>query len=206
MEVKPVVVNLETGMARSILPGDSLPPPESLRLQVVRIEGFPKPQFSPGDTLVPGEATDISFDPETFPKLWLHLAFDVKMRPMVEVTAKIDYEMENTPFRTFQRREAEQLMNMRVAEQRRLFMEMQRVPRNDQNKINDYKNKIQKIEEPKAKLLRLFQECKKLQENPGKVHFRVYTIIDGEHELPLMQSFPGNEPPKEPAKEPAANE
>ncbi len=189
--VKPVVVNITTGTARSILPGDSLPLRESLRLQVVRVEGFPEPRFSPGDTLAPSEATDISFDPETFPKLWLHLAFDVKMRPTVEVTTRIDYEMENMTFRTFKLGEAEQLMNVHQMEQRRLFMEMRKVPLHDQNKINDYKNKIKKIQEEKiAKLLRLGEICKKLKEKPGKVHFRVYTVIDEDHELPLMQSFP----------------
>ncbi len=205
--VKPVVVNITTGTARSILPGDSLPLRESLRLQVVRVEGFPEPRFSPGDTLAPGEATDISFDPETFPKLWLHLAFDVKMRPTVEVTTKIDYEVENMTFRTFKLSEAEQLMNVHQMERRRLFMEMRKVPITDQNKIKDYANKIKKVETEKmAKLVRLGEICKKLKEKPGKVHFRIYTVIDEDHEFLLMQSFPLEKPGGDAAAPPAKDE
>ena len=164
----------------------------------------PPPEW--GKDYNPTFPPDISFDPETFPKLWLHLAFEAKMRATVEVTTKIDYEMKDTPFRTFRFREAEQLMNIHVAEQRRLFMEMQKVPRRDQNKIRDYQNKIKKIEEPKAKLLRLFEVCKKLNEKPGKVHFRVYTVVDEQHEIPLMQSFPLEESGAAEAVPPAKKE
>jgi len=188
-KVSPVTVNLDTGISRSVLPGDRLPARNSLRLQIVRLEGeFPEAEFTPVDTVTLSRTTGIRFTKGGLPKLWLTVTFGAKARPVVDLGAHIDYELPGMPPRLFRAADAARVVQGMAAEQQRLEIELQATTTSSARK-DDIKKKLPLLKKKIAQFTKLNELYAKLKNKPGKVHFRVYALVDGEHEVTLVQSF-----------------
>ncbi len=125
------------------------------------------------------------------------MTFKVKPRPLVEVTAGINYKWQplglTTP-RKFLAKDAGRVMQSMAAEQNRLLAEMARVAPNDNRKRNELKKKLEPIQEKIRKFTLLNELCARLREQPAKLNFSVFSVIDEDHRVPLLTSLPPEEP------------
>ena len=186
--VEPVYINYEAGAGDGDYPAESLPERESLRLEIVRLmDWFPKGQFEPGNTLIPGGTGKIRFDATYLPKFWLRLGFDVKSETAtVNVTAHIDYEWQNLPAAQFSPKDLARVARSVLVEQEKIFAELEKMPPDYNKRRYELKNKLGPIQE---KLGRFKGLEVPIQKGPGKIHFRIYTVIDENHRVVVMQSF-----------------
>jgi hypothetical protein len=192
-EVEPVVLNLDAGVGRASLPADWLPPAGTLRFEVLRLDGgFPEPKFKPGNTAAPGQQIDVTFDAKDFPKVWLQIGFVVEPRPMVEVTANVDFQWGNTPPGPFKAKDVAAVLRRMAEEQQNKKFDLDLTPAGDHAAKNTISKQLQTLTEEIDKFNALFSN---LQKNPGKVQFRIYTVLEGKHEITLVQSAPAEEPP-----------
>ncbi len=194
--VEPVVVDLDTGASRNNYTVESLPKRESLRLEIVRLEGgFRKSQRNPGSPLIPSGVCEITFKDkeEPLPRFWLRLGFDLRTgKVSVDVTANINYQLGQRPPGLFRAREAARIIKDVTAEQQRLLAQLARTK--DRNQKSEINKKLKQIGNKIEKFSRLNDLYAKLKDKPGKVHFRIYMVIDEERQVTLMQSFPLKEP------------
>jgi hypothetical protein len=186
-KLAPAVVNLDAGVARVALDDPSLPPRESLRVKVERIEGgLPVPKLAAGDMVTPGQAVDVTFDMPDYPKFWLRIALDTKVRPVVEVTAMIDYEAPNVAPVPFKAKDADRAMKAFAMENQRLAFELQRTT--DNNRKNEINNQTKAIGDKIAKFARLGELYVKLKDDPARVHFRVVAEIAENCRVPVADT------------------
>jgi hypothetical protein len=192
VETRPLVVSLETGSARAVLQPAVMPDRDRVRLRIVRLEGaLPAPTFKPGQVIKSGEAADITFTEEGFPAFSFRVTFEAKMRPIVELTSHVDYQMAAMSPRIFRAREAEQFLSTLRIEHTRLTMELQRIPFNDGGKRNDLSNKLKPITDGIGELMQLGELCKRLRDQPPTVQFCMFAVIrenDTEYEIPLVRT------------------
>jgi hypothetical protein len=201
-EVKPVPLNLDVGVGRVAMPDDRLPEGDGLRLQLVGLEGgFPPPVFEPGDTLSPGGAVDVRFLEGDLPPFWFHVVFEAKGRgAAVEAFANVDYGIPGAPPRQFKVKEAETVVGAMVAEEKRLALELEQTK--DGNRKKEINGQLQPIRDKIAGFAKLAELYAKVREHRGKLHFRLFRVIDDKHQLTLMQSSTPTE--AQPAGPPAA--
>jgi len=201
--IKPVTITFEGKKSRSVLPAEGLPERELLRLHFVRVDGgFPKPKFVP-KTVLPSNLAKITFDKEQIPDFWLQSLFNFKIRPTVEVGAYIDY---GPPIgiRPFIAREAKQVVEPIMAEQRKLLRELEMTAPNDDRKKNEINKKLEPVQK-KVRMFTLLNEIySKSKKEPAMLQFRVNMVIDEDHKVTLMQSFDPEKPAA--AKDAAAPE
>jgi hypothetical protein len=190
-QVKPVPVNLDTGIGRTAFPADRLPEAETLRLQIVRLDGgFPTPEFKPRNSVEPGGAIDISFPAKEFPKFWLHLAFETKARTVgVEVSTHVDYEMTGMSPRTFRAKDADQVMATLVQEEQKMAAQFEKFDPKDKNGKKDLGDKLQLVRDKIARLKKLAQLYADLKGRGGAIQFRLATALDDGRQLVLAKSF-----------------
>ncbi len=185
--VEPVPVNLDK-VGRPLPPG-RLPEHESLQLEVVRVEGLPGARCEPSNILKPGGDTAIRFPPWFFPDLWLHLTFDSK-RSLVTVIANVE-SGPGVPAKPFRVRDTTRSMQALTVRQKRLIgLREQTTDRNRHKEIDKAMKPINNKLEQFAELNKLYA---KLKAEPAKIHFRVYTVIDEQRRVIVMESHPPKE-------------
>ncbi len=202
-----LAIRWETGVSSVTVPAEDLPPLETLRLEIVRLEGLPEAAFNPGRVLAPGETTEITFPGAGLPTFWLEVGFgDQSPAPKITLTVMIDYKQPGMGPRIFKANEAGRVMQMLAAEQNRLLKHraMTGVPPATAKRINAAIKTVNKKLGELGKLNGLhLKTCK----GRAKVHYRIYTV-DGDEEQTLFQSDksasetpPDNEIDKEPETE-----
>jgi hypothetical protein len=188
-QVEPLAFDLDKGGTRAVLPEDAGAPSATLRLEVLGLEGgFPEPTFVPGKTVEAGGKTNLRFSPKEFPEFWLEVDFDAKTRPTVSVVPMIDYGLPSLPSpRRFAAKEASQVAQSLVMEQQQLEAVLQKTPAADSRKKDEINGKIGAIKEMLDKLKRLNGIYTSTRGQRGKVHFRVFAVVNG-REVTLVQS------------------
>jgi hypothetical protein len=158
-------------------------------LEVLGLEGgFPEPTFVPGKVIEPGGKTNLRFSPKEFPEFWLEVDFDAKTRPTVSVAPMINYGLASLPSpRRFAAKEASQVAQSLVMEQQQLEAVLQKTPAADSRKKDEINGKIAAIKEAIDKLKQLNGIYTNTRGQRGKVHFRVFAVVNGK-EVTLVQS------------------
>ena len=141
-----------------------------------------------------GGETDIKFPPWFFPDFWLRLTFELKTRALVTVTANIKYEP-HLPAKRFRARDAGGVMQKLDVQRQGLVQAREQT--NDGNRHKEIDNLIKPILDKLEQLTRLHKLYTKMKTTPGKIHFRVYTVIDEQHRVTVMQSFTPKESRKD---------
>ncbi len=187
--IEPATVNLKTGTSKVVLPAERLPAPELLQMEIVRLEGgFPPTKYSAGRTLAPNGQTGIAFDADNIPNFGIGVKFNAGAHPAIEVGAMIQYTLLNPQPTLFRFKEAEQYMRQLAGQQQQLYVQL-RAAGNDKRKQGEVNKKLKPIQQEIGKFESLGQLLSKLKDKPGKIHFRIFTMVDGEHEVTLLQSF-----------------
>ena len=173
-ELEPIEVDLDRGQKRQMLPTDRLPETDTLRLQITSLEGpFPKHEFKPGDTVAVGGKTDIALQGQNLPDFKLRVALEAKGR-VTSVVVSAFYTLPGQQESVFRAKEAAALMNQALAQQQQMQSVVGRLPGNQKKAVEQ---QIQALETGIGQLRSLGEVCQAMHKT-GKIHFRVFSVVD----------------------------
>ena len=190
--IDPLVLNLETGIARVSLPSDWLPETAALRMQVTKLEGdFPKHSFEQGDTAPAKGTVTVVFAGEKLPTVKLPVLFDVKGRT-IRVEATATYLLADAVPRPLRARDAARVMTGLVVQQQQLPMLIKAV---EQDKLRKEvaEKQLEAVKLAVEQLHGLDALCQKIH-NTGKIHFRVFAAVDDQQVDLFDSQLPAGSP------------
>ncbi|HYW80873.1 MAG TPA: protein kinase, partial [Thermoguttaceae bacterium] len=181
---EPLVVNLDTGIARVTVPADWLPETESLRLQITELEGaFSKHTFEQTDTVAMKDKAVIVLADAELPTIKMATFFDVKSRSIkVELAAMFQFG-EEAP-RPLRARDAAQMTNQALAQQQQLEFGLKAIK--DKQRKQLVEGQVETIGLVVEKLQNLGHFYQTIH-NTGKVHFRLFAVVD-DQEIELFDT------------------
>jgi len=184
-QIKPLTINLDSQFSRAILPADRLPAPELLQVQVTSVEGpLPNPTFEPGDTFSGADEMKVNVQGPDLPKIWFQVKLETKGRAP-SVTAAGKFQVTNGPETDLTKAAAQRLaqdmaVRLKIV-QKELTKKMGKRAKSElTTQVKNLKAAGGEIE----KLAGFYDAVNK----KAKIHFRIFTMIDGEHELTLMRT------------------
>jgi hypothetical protein len=192
----PLLVNLDIGITKVKVPAKSLPNIKSLHLEVTSLEDvFEDPKYKPSNSVAAGSKIAI-----TSPKASsFGLLMDMKASGgsvSLELSALCDLGNKPVPFKA---KELEELASGQNARQAQLTMTKKFIHPKDKTRKEKLAQIDQQISLAKQNIEKLagLGEIYKTVHGKGKVHLRVYTLVD-EHKITLFEtSNTAIEPPKE---------
>jgi len=183
-QIEPLLLDLDRGSTRANLPSEWLPKSESLRLEIIGLEGeFPKHEFKPGKVVPPKGQIAVNFADKQLRHLALHLAFEAKAR-----SARVDLTVtcrsggqRPQPFRTS--KAAEWLADAQLRQQQ---LELMLANLNPKDKRRDpLKRQLDAITAGAQQLKAMIALSQKVHAK-GKVHFRVFVAVDDRRKVVLF--------------------
>lgn len=189
---EPVVLDLDTGVARRQVTLESPPDPSVLRLQVTGVDGeLPKPSFKPGDTVAPKDRSDpqlgvawLTFMPPDTPPLSLRVSFSlIGRRADVEVAAF--YQLANQQPQPFQARQLAAALNTARAMKQQLeaAQKAKNVPEQQKEALKQQVEIAKSVAEQITALNTVYQTLNK----KAALHYRLFVVV-GQQQVELFNT------------------
>jgi formylglycine-generating enzyme required for sulfatase activity len=184
--VDPLTLNLIKGTGRVTLSSGRLDNTKPLRLEIVRFDGgLPHARFEREKFILPGGTTEVRFaDPAS--DLRLNIEFQVERDPVVEAEAMVIYGWPPglKTEKTFKSHTTARLAKTAALTKSRLTNEREKsLFTGDSIELSSTNSALERLEALSAL-------CEKCQEDPVRLHFRIHAVLDDQHQVTVMQSFP----------------